>query len=327
MKATAPILFLAGVGLTFAAPEQNSHQRGTPPIFIPDNNFQLTLEDLWYEQCPPIYMPGSDATFSSFSDYTCENAAVDWALMGNMFIPDSWNPPPHPIFSASLRRRASGACCLARAPTGILKACVLYPRFSGEVKSATGTLLPSRQQFPCASRDSNRQCTARNSDYDYTEISYRCTKCSVLPCASATSTSSPTTSAMTPPTFCEFGTVFGYQSAGKPYNLDTQSGQSCKRWPWYRTPSLAGLQGRISGPLYVGAGGNDIPKAIKRRDLDCHGEHGGPGSYAFGRDGLGGVSTFSTTQLQYPSCPSGSRAALIIHAAISQTGMCLVLNA
>lgn len=166
----------------------------------------------------------------------------------------------------------------------------LYLRFLGGVKFATGTvaLLPA---VPLCLTWFGPQCTTWNSNYDYIEISYRYTKCSILPCASATNTSSPTTSATTPPTFCEFGTA---DQANVVYLIN---------------PPYALSEAHV--------------------DLACLPiDKCAPGSYTFGRDGLGGVSTFSTTQPQYPSCPSGSRAALIIiHAAISQTGVCLGLNA
>ncbi|GAB1320497.1 hypothetical protein MFIFM68171_10707 [Madurella fahalii] len=411
MKATTPTLLLAGSGLTLAAPGQSLYQRAPAPskrwdydvcqsdcalagIPIPDkDNFQLPLEHLWSEQCPPTYIPGSDATsrvclefvgpyvyfkFSPFPGYTYENAAVGWTLMGDMRTPNLWNPPPPPS-TGTVLCEADGEGLVCKLPfsdilnvsstTGIKdllsgmcpnsdsEGLGLYLQFSGNVKSAAGTLLPFRQQYPCASRDSNRQCTAWNNNYDYIEISYRCTKCNVLPCTTATSTSSPTTSATASPAPCDFGTAFGYQSAQKSYTLDTQSGQGCNRWGWYETPTLAELQGGISGPLYVGAGGNDISKATNvgiwtakastagqvtvtylttplyslaevHVDLACLPiDKCAPGSYTFGRDGLGGVSTFTTPQLQYPSCSGGSRAALIIHAAISQTGICLALNA
>jgi hypothetical protein len=133
----------------------------------------------------------------------------------------------------------------------------------------------------------------------------------------------------------------------KSFTLNTQSGRGCKRWGWYETPTLADLQGGISGPLYVGAGGNDISKATDvgiwvatanalgkvtvtyllnppyalgevHVDLDCLPiDTCAPGQYTFGASGLK-VATYSTGLLTYPSCSGGSKAALIVHAAVDK---------
>jgi hypothetical protein len=134
----------------------------------------------------------------------------------------------------------------------------------------------------------------------------------------------------------------------KAFTLNTQSGQGCNRWGWYETPTLAELQGGISGPLYVGAGGNDISKAIDvgiwvatasasgkvtvtyllnppyalaevHVDLACLPiDKCAPGQYTFGASGLNDAATYSTDPLTYPACSGGSKAALIVHAAVDK---------
>jgi hypothetical protein len=134
----------------------------------------------------------------------------------------------------------------------------------------------------------------------------------------------------------------------KSYTLNTQSGQGCNRWGWYETPSLAELQGGISGPLYVGAGGNDISKAVDvgiwvatanalgrvtvtyllnppyalaevHVDLDCLPiDKCAPGQYTYNAGAIPNLPTWSNpTPLVYPSCSGGSKAALIVHAAVN----------
>ena len=45
--------------------------------------------------------------------------------------------------------------------------------------------------------------------------------------------------------------------------FDTLQGSACAKWGWFEVPSVAELQAGISGPLLVGAGGNDLTKAIE----------------------------------------------------------------
>ncbi|KAK3903534.1 hypothetical protein C8A05DRAFT_14503, partial [Staphylotrichum tortipilum] len=147
---------------------------------------------------------------------------------------------------------------------------------------------------------------------------------------------------------------FGYQNSDKSKTLNSQTGQGCNRWGWFETPTLAELQAGISGPLYVGAGGNDISKATDvgiwvatanaagkvtvsyqlstgyavtevHVDLACLPiDKCAPGQYTFGKSGLADVASFSTTPLTYPTCSGSNKPALIVHAAVDKltTGTC-----
>ena len=163
-----------------------------------------------------------------------------------------------------------------------------------------------------------------------------------------TSTTSPPPSLKT----CGFGTAFGYENpvAGvqKSIPLKTQSGSGCNRWGWHETPTVAELQGGISGPLYVGAGGNDVSQAIDAGIWvatanaqgrvtvtyllnppytlaavhvqlaclpinDCNQDQ-----YTYNAGAIPNLPTWSNpTPLVYPTCSGGSRAYLIISASLN----------
>jgi hypothetical protein len=167
-----------------------------------------------------------------------------------------------------------------------------------------------------------------------------------------TVTVTSTTSA--PPSLktCGFGTPFGYQNpvdgVQTSFPLNTQSGSGCNRWGWYETPTLAELQGGISGPLYVGAGGNDVTQAIDvgiwvatanalgrvtvtyllnppytlatvQFQLaclpinDCNRDQ-----YTYNAGAIPNLPTWSNpTPLVYPACSGGSRAYLIVSADVN----------
>jgi hypothetical protein len=304
------------------------------------------------------------------------NASGDGGLVCKLPFSDILSVPP----TTSTRDLLAGIC-----PNADREALGFYFQFSGQVRCDEDSKISSlHQQYPCKSRDSNRQCTAWDTSYDYIEVSYRCSKCNVSPCPGSSTTTStdkptpttttttdkptpttttttdkptPTTTTSTTkptPTVCEFGTAFGYWP-GKSQTLDTQPGQGCNRWGWYQTPTKSELQAGISGPLYVGAGRNDISKATQvgtwtatadssgkvtvtylvtppyaidevHVDLSCLPiDKCAPGSYTFGNDKVGHATTYSTPALVYPSCPKGYGPALIIHAAIvksSETSTC-----
>jgi hypothetical protein len=134
----------------------------------------------------------------------------------------------------------------------------------------------------------------------------------------------------------------------KSFTLNTQSGAGCNRWGWYETPTLAELQGGISGPLYVGAGGNDITKAVEvgiwvatanalgrvtvtyllnppyalaevHVNLVCLPlTRCAPGQYTYNAGAIPNLPTWSNpSPLLYPTCSGGSRAALVIHASVN----------
>ncbi len=106
--------------------------------------------------------------------------------------------------------------------------------------------------------------------------------------------------------------------------------------------------GGISGPLYVGAGGNDISKAVDvgmwvamsnaagavtvtyvlnlpytlsqvHADLACLPINTcAPGQYTYGADDIPNLTTWSNpSPLTYPTCSGGSVAYLIVHVALN----------
>jgi hypothetical protein len=121
MKGSQVAVLLAGCGLASTYPGISLRKRwdydmcdctlgGVP---LPDeSNFQLPLEDLFQEQCPPLYLGDAanpQATskvclyfvgtnmyfnFSSFPDYTTNSASVTWKLKGNHDDPATWTSPP-----------------------------------------------------------------------------------------------------------------------------------------------------------------------------------------------------------------------------------------
>lgn len=348
---------MAGVPIpdkdTIQLPLENFWSEQCPPIYIGDWSAPTATSRV----CLDFIGPNVYFNFSSFPGYTYSNAAVTLKVMGNILTPSSWNPPPPPApsYTCGPNPGADGFVCVVPfsdilgvpSTTGILDllsgmcpnadsaAQGFYLQFSGQVTDASSTVFDLHQQYPCTSRDSTGQCTAWNSSIPYTEIAYRCSKCNVAPCPPP------------PTTTCGFGTAFGYQSADKSVTLNTQSGQGCNRWGWFETPTLADLQAGISGPLLVGAGLNDVTKATTVGTWTATANASGkvtvtyltnapfslaevhvdlvclpiakcaPGSYTFGTT-LSDASTFSTPGIQYPACSGGSKAALIVHAAIDE---------
>jgi hypothetical protein len=121
---------------------------------------------------------------------------------------------------------------------------------------------------------------------------------------------------------------------------------TCNRWGWYiKLPTTAQLTAGISGPLYVGAGQNDISKAVQvgtwsailtssgvsvtytlytgytlaevHVDLVCSITTCAPGQYTYGNTNAAALgSTFTVSGLTLPSCRPFY---LIIHAIIDTT--------
>ncbi|KAK4152397.1 hypothetical protein C8A00DRAFT_34925 [Chaetomidium leptoderma] len=348
---------------------------------FPDKHtLQLMLENNWSEQCPPIYIGDADAptatsrvcldfvgpnvhfSFSSFPGYTYKSGAVSWKLMGNLINPGSWSaPPPDNTVTCGPNPSGDGLLCAlpfsdilgtsaitsikdllsGMCPNGDREGLGLYLEFSGQVESTADSSVTSfKNQSPCTSRDASGQCTARDTATPYIEMAYRCSTCNVAACPPDEPEPPVTTT-------CGFGTGFGYQSPQKSLTLNTLSGQGCKRWGWYSTPSLAELQGGgISGPLYVGAGNNDISKATNVGTWAATANAAGsvtvsyllnppytldevhvnlactpiakcaPGQYTLGKGGLNDVPTFASGPIKYPPCAGSSKAALIVHAAV-----------
>ncbi len=354
-----------------------------PPIYIGDANAPTATSRV----CLDFVGTNVQFNFEPFQGYSYgANVNVGYKVMGNIANPGSWSAPPPPINTLACSPNGDGMICTLPfsdllgvpastsvqdllagvCPNGDREALGIYLEFSGEISSATNT--PASAIFsnspPCTARDSTGQCTARDASIPYIEMAYRCSICQGTACPSSTSTaetSTSTTSTSTSTTSttststtqtpvgtpCSFGTAFGYQ-VSKSTTLNTQGGQGCNRWGWYETPTLAELQAGISGPLYVGAGGNDISKATNvgtwsatanaagkvtvsyllstgyavtevHVDLACLPiDKCAPGQYTFGKSGLADVASYSTTALTYPTCSGGNKVGLIVHAAVDK---------
>jgi hypothetical protein len=126
------------------------------------------------------------------------------------------------------------------------------------------------------------------------------------------------------------------------------SGRTCNRWGWYHTPTLAELQSSIGGVLYGGAGGgidsaalvgswtatanaaglvtviytttggwtmDEVHVELKCTPISCN-----PGGYTYKAENLNDATSHTTLPpLRYPTCTRGSRAALILHAAVNRS--------
>ncbi|KAK3989989.1 hypothetical protein QBC44DRAFT_395521 [Cladorrhinum sp. PSN332] len=294
-------------------------------------------------------------TFAPFAGYTTKSAKVHWKLAGNLLHPNSYSHPPpdhtaqcesepNDIFVckvsfnqilgisgyADLKQLLYGMC-----PNGDREGLSLYLAFSGTVivPAYPHKEIHFQQEYPCkpGARDKFRQCTSFNHQYNYTQISYRCSKCAVTPCQ--------------PP--CEYGTAFGYQCPRTSYDLATQYGTDCKKsWGWYETPSLKVLKAGVSGPLYVRtktdyfdeigiwhASADSYDKVkVKYRitpglpytidevnvDLACSPvDNCNPSSFTYNEKWLGDVTEYEICDIKFPKCPGRSRAYLIVSAEIN----------
>ncbi len=385
MKLVHPATFFAGLSLAAAGGlpikrwdnDACLHDCSLAGVAMPNQDtFQLPLEKFWSEQCPPIYLGDPSApratssvcltftdtalrfTFAPFSGYTTKCAAVDWKVKGNIANSGTWTTPSpmdqlvctegsggsfvcdlpfNKILNApdtsSKTQLLAGMC-----PNGDREALGLYLAFSGEAEPVRGGLaLPFHQEPPCLKRASDRSCVqCASAPTTYIEVAYRCTKCNVNPC----------------PTSCTCGTAFGYRNpvngVQSSFTLDTQPGEGCNHWGWYSTPTLAELQSAqgVTGPLYIGAGGNDISKAINvgtwcakadsrggvtvsyqlnppyvlvgaHIDLDCL-----PiktcEECTYDSPTLASQGFFSNpAPLVYPTCSGGAQVALVVHADVN----------
>ncbi|KAK4215065.1 hypothetical protein QBC37DRAFT_313080 [Rhypophila decipiens] len=317
---------------------------------------------------------GQPSTWTSpppTNDITCDAPSTPGGqYICKLSFADILNVPS----STSLLDLLAGIC-----PLTDREALIFYLELSGTaVPVGGGDAVTFTQQYPCTQRTNDRQCTAWNPEFPYIEVAYRCSKCEVAACppppsstsssssstvtttpppsstsaASSTSTTTTTTTSA-PPTLktCSLGTAFGYQNpvggVSRSTTLNTLSGQGCNRWGWYESPTVAELQGGISGPLYVGAGGNDISKAIDvgiwvatanaqgkvtvtyllnppyalaevHVNLVCKSAitKCAPGQYTYKAGSIPNLPTWSNpTPLTYPTCsgPVG----LIMHAAVN----------
>ncbi|KAH7009080.1 uncharacterized protein B0I36DRAFT_356804 [Microdochium trichocladiopsis] len=377
---------LAGVPLpdkdNFQLPLENNYVQRCPAIALTTPSGSIVTSRV----CLDFIGPNLYFNVSSFPGYTTKSATVAWKLKGNSLDPRTWsNPPMAKIVCA---QDGSGFVCMlpfttilgvpvttpikdvmaGMCPNDDREALDVFLAFSGQtesIESSTGTVITSvfKSMAPCMARDARGQCTSYSATtHDYFEMILRCTKCAAVPCkTTSTSASISTSTSALPPTathkICSFGAAFGYErptgSTRKSFTLDTQPGEGCNRWGWYDTPTLAELQGGrsggIEGPLYVGAGGNDITKAVTVGSWAAKANWEGkvaigwalaegynlaeanvyfdclplnqctPGSYTRKSGTLTAKDTryWAVTTLAYPKCPSGSQAALIVHAFVN----------
>jgi hypothetical protein len=294
MKSSRVAAFLAGCGLASAYPGVSLWKRwdydmcdctmsGVP---LPDEaNFQLPLENLYQEQCPPIYLGEASSpqatskvcldfvgtnlqfTFSPFPGYTTESASVTWKLKGNHGNPATWTSPPPDLTLDCVQAPGGGdfVCKLpfneilskpgttsakdlmsGMCPNGDREGLVFYFQFSGTVAEIT-------DPAAIAPFQGRPPCTTRSTDRQCTawDDTYDYIEVSYRcsKCEHAVCPPPPVVS-------CKFGTAFGFQTDPTSFTLNTQSGQGCNRWGWYQTPTLAALQSGISGPLFVGSNPN-----------------------------------------------------------------------
>ncbi|KAK0741609.1 hypothetical protein B0T21DRAFT_116826 [Apiosordaria backusii] len=292
-------------------------------------------------------------TFNPFPGYTTKSAKVTWGLKGNPLYPAGYKPPPptnttqctpeqdgtflckipfneivHASSYADIKHLLDGLC-----PNDDREGLILYLQFSGTV-IVPGSHKPIhfQQQFPCkpGGRDHHRKCTSYDCDYNYFEITYRCSKCQVSPCK--------------PP--CDTTTAYGFQNPQNSHDLDTEKGTDCKNnWGWYETPSIHDLKNDIQGHLYIQEKGKYYEKigswaaslnshkkldvklkispglkyTIEEVNIDfsclpitnCKADY-----FTYNKDGLEGLQEYDAHGIYYPSCGRHSRAYLIISAEI-----------
>lgn len=163
-----------------------------------------------------------------------------------------------------------------------------------------------------------------------------------------TSGSHPTPSSTTQ--YCTFGTAFGYStSCSQTFQSMSRCPNTCQRWGWYETFSSQQIANGLSGPLYVGAGGNDQSKAINvgswsaqtQKDGKIYVYYSVAGGYSLGSvmvdvgctpisscnpsgfdynfSPAQGSTSFTTPGLTMPSCGRNGQPYIIIQATIDST--------
>ena len=336
---------------------------------MPDQNtFQLLLENYWSEQCLPLSIGdpndpvatstvcltfvGTDLqfTFAPFSDYTIVSVGLVWnKLTGTSTAGTiSCDPGSGGTFVCKLPfstilgvpdTTSTVVLLEGMCPNGDRDALAFRLQlleFAGAAApDSGGDPVEFRLNPPCRSRAPDGSCKMYFGGPPQTEVTYRCTKCNVGPC----------------PHTCTCGTAFGYQNpvkgVQKSFTVDTQPGEGCNRWGWYETPTLAELRsGRgIGGPLYVGAGGNDITQAISVGSWSAKADAQGRVTVAYqlkppyvlagahvdleclpvttctectyDSGPLDNLSLWTSPLIQYPTCSGGSRVALMLHADVN----------
>ncbi|KAJ9658215.1 hypothetical protein H2201_007888 [Coniosporium apollinis] len=264
-------------------------------------------------------------------------------------------------------------------PYGAREGLIFYLYTNAQLTDAAGTVVKGEGRLSCT----DYPTCSNYHQYTYWELSYRCTNCPVVTTTASPTTASPTTPSTTTtsstssstsststsssstssystssmpttspvPEYCSFGTAFGYSSSNPKsltLNSYTPLPNSCKRWGWYTTLTTAQLSSGIGGPLYVGAGQNDISKATDVGTwsatlsggnvyftyslsgayslADVHVDIGclsfascSPGQFKYVNDAFTdspAVTSFTTPGLKLPSCSAG-KLYVIVHASVN----------
>lgn len=218
-------------------------------------------------------------------------------------------------------------------PGGDTQAPSLYLNTAATMNGPSSAQVPAEGRLSCTDYP---KCLALYP-FTYWELGYRCTKCATPPPPPVTE-------------YCSFGTAFGFSASNptsKTLNSVLPPPNTCKRWGWYESPTTAQLTAGIGGPLYVGAGQNDISKAVAvgtwsatlaggkvsvtysltgsysvaqvHVNLGCLPyQTCAPGQYTYVNEGFTtspAVTTFTTPGLPLPTCSNGLF--LMIHASIN----------
>ncbi|OBT81315.1 hypothetical protein VE02_10113 [Pseudogymnoascus sp. 03VT05] len=321
----------------------------TSGVPIPDaDNFQLPLENLRQDMCWDLCVgdqatcttktkicydfhgPNLIFTYNAISGYTYTEAEI-WL---GLSAPASTTPTP--------QYTTSNGFCTISADKTTVSCNIPYDTIvpGGALLDVLAEMCPNgdREGYSLL-QDGSPACTSYYPN-TYWVLTYLCTKCPYTPPPPPP-----------PPTvrYCPVGTAFGYSTSplSPALNSLVPKPNTCNRWGWYVTPTAAQLSARISGPLYVGAGGNVISKATNvgtwsansqgtdvfvtyaltgpyypdqvHVDIGCMPfKKCAPGQYKYGNEALAGTgkSTFTTPAgaLKVPTCSTGVY--LIVHAAV-----------
>lgn len=148
--------------------------------------------------------------------------------------------------------------------------------------------------------------------------------------------------------YCTFGTAFGYStSCSQTFQSMSRCPTTCQRWGWYETFTSSQISKGLSGPLYVGAGGNDQSKAINvgswsaqmHQDGKIYVYYSAAGGYSLGQvmvdvgcapisscnpsgfdytfSPAQGTTSFTTGGMAVPSCGKNGSPYLIVQATIN----------
>lgn len=343
----------------------------TSGVPIPDaDNFQLPLENLRQDMCWDLCLGDQAACTLKTKicyDFVGPNLIFDFKpITGYTYTEaDIWLGLSAPTSSTptSQYTTANGACVIsadqstvhcnipyssivggntlleqlaAMCPYGDREGYVWYLYTNAKLTSADCGEVSAEGRLSCTDYPA---CTSYLPN-TFWELTYRCTKCPDVPPVAV------------PPTvnYCSVGTAFGYSTSplSPALNSLVPKPKTCNRWGWYIKPTPAQLTAGVSGPLYIGAGGNVISRATNAGTWsansvgtnvfvtytlagpyylsEVHVDIGclpfktcAPGQYAFGNTALEGTgkTTFTTPTgaLKVPSCGAAG-IYIIVHAAI-----------